>query len=111
MIHIDQEPDHVPRRPLAWSAGVAIVGIIASLGATIWLVGGQIADYLQVDSTRPARIESESYRVPTEGERLRQSSERILDEYGWADRARDTVDVPIDVAIAQYLKRLEEGTR
>jgi hypothetical protein len=66
---------------------------------------------LQVDTTRPTRIESESYRVPTEGERLRQSSERSLGDYRWSDRARETVTVPIDVAIALYLKRLEEGAR
>lgn len=104
MIHIEQEPDRVPAKPLAWSAGTIIVAIIASLGGTAWLIQGAITDALRVDEAHPDRIESTMFTTPAPAEALAGEAHAKLTTYGWVDRSRNTIRVPLDVAIEHYLE-------
>ncbi len=103
MIHIDQDPDQVPERPLRVSTFVIALAIVISVIATIVLIPGPVTDTLHVETTRPTRSEADPFVFETPAERLRANAERHLDSYGWVDRATGTIHVPLDVAIEHYL--------
>ncbi len=105
MIHIDQEPDYVPKRPLGWSAVIAVVAILGSILATIGLVRGRVLDVLHVTSTSPARIETTPFEERTEAEQMRIDADLHLTTYGWVDRRAGLIHVPLSVAIDSYLER------
>lgn len=103
MIPIDQEPDRVPRRVLAQSAIVIGAGIVASIFATLLLIAPYAGEIVRPSEKVPGPLDTGLFMVPTEGERERQAAEERLRSYGWVDRARGIVHVPIEVAIEQYL--------
>jgi hypothetical protein len=103
MIHIDQEIDQVPPRIIRRSALIVTIAIIVSIGATVLLEGGHVVDSVVIDTTRPERIETTPFPLASEAEKMRAAAELRLDTYGWADRARATIHVPLEVAIDQYL--------
>lgn len=102
MIDIDQESDLVPARPIRWSAIVFAGAIVASILATLVLVRHLHAPPESV-AARPAQIDATPFEVATEHEHQRAAADRRLDSYGWVDRARGTIHVPLDVAIERYL--------
>lgn len=102
MIDIDQETDLVPARPIRWSAIVVTAAIAASIVASLVLIRGLHAPPESV-AARPAQIDATPFALATEHEQLRAAADRRLDSYGWVDRARGTIHVPLDVAIERYL--------
>jgi hypothetical protein len=103
MIHIEQEPDHVPPRPLRWSLLIAIIALVASVAATLVLGAGRRGDVSRVERERPTRLASDPYQRTTEAERREVRARLRLDTYGWVDRAAGVIRVPLEVAIEDYL--------
>jgi hypothetical protein len=102
MIDIDQESDLVPARPNRWSAIVFAGAIALSILATFVLVRRLHAPSESV-AARPVQIDATPFVLATEHEHLRAAADRRLDSYGWVDRARGTIHVPLDIAIERYL--------
>ncbi|MDX2093326.1 MAG: hypothetical protein SFX73_36115 [Kofleriaceae bacterium] len=103
MIEIDQESDRVPVRPIRWSAILVTATIAVSIVATLALARRRLMEP-PVEDRRPAQIDSSLFVEPTEAEQLRFQADLRLDSYGWADRARGLIHVPLDVAIDHYLE-------
>lgn len=100
---IDQEPERVPRGLIRWSALVLLIMIVASIGATLLLGRGALREFSPVRSKIPARIDQELFLIPTESEQLQAEAQQRLQSYGWVDRTRGVIHVPIEVAIEAYL--------
>ena len=105
MIPIDQEPDLVPRNLIRESALVLGIAIAACIGATLLLGGHRLFAHVPVDTAPPARLDTELFQDQTEAERAKVAAAERLKQYGWVDRARGIIHIPIDVAIEQYLAR------
>ena len=103
MIEIDQEPDRVPLRPVRWSAVLVAAAIVVSIVATLVLAHRRLTEPAIADR-RPAQIDSTLFLAPTEAEQLRFQADLRIDTYGWADRTRGLIHVPLDVAIDHYLE-------
>lgn len=105
MIHIDQEPERIPRGLIKWSALLVIISIAASIGATIVLAGHRSLGEMSEPpaAKQPANFDHFLFALPTELELQAREEREHLRRYGWADRTRGTVHVPIDVAIELYL--------
>jgi hypothetical protein len=104
MIPIEQEPDRVPRGLVRISAAAVAIAIAASVGAVLLLARGVVGEVVRVDPRPPARIDVQLFDLPTEAERLQRRAEARLQRYGWIDRGRGIVHVPLDVAIELYLQ-------
>src|SRR5690606_9996361 len=100
---IDQEPERVPRGLIRWSALVLLIMIVASIGATLLLGRGSLRELSPVRSQIPTRIDRELFLIPTEFEQLQAEAEQQLRSYGWVDRERGVIHVPLEVAIEAYL--------
>jgi hypothetical protein len=103
MIEIDQEQDRVPLKPVRWSGVIVTAAIALSVVATIVLAFRQLRSE-PIAERRPTQIESTLFDEPTEAEQLRFQAELQLDIYGWVDRSRGLIHVPLDVAIDHYLQ-------
>jgi hypothetical protein len=103
MIEIQQEPDKVPRGLIRLATIVAVLSILGSIGATVLLGRGTLGELVVVESKSPARIERQPFQVYTEWEVLDRSSMQRLRGYGWVDRSRGIVHVPLEVATELYL--------
>lgn len=103
MIEIDQEHDRVPLKPIRWSAVLVTAAIALSIVATIVLAYRRLRSE-PVAERRPTQIETTLFHEPSEAEQLRFQAEIQLDTYGWVDRARGVIHVPLDVAIDHYLE-------
>jgi hypothetical protein len=99
MIPIEQEPDRVPRGLLRVSAVAVAIGIAASIGATLLLARGSLGEVMRVESRPPARLDARLFGLPTDAELLERRADERLRGYGWVDRGRGIVHVPLDVAI------------
>jgi hypothetical protein len=55
-----------------------------------------------------SNVHAELFERPLAGERLQQQQRKTLDRYGWVDRERGIVRVPIDVAIELVAKDAKE---
>jgi hypothetical protein len=104
MIPIEQEPDRVPRGLVRFSAAAVAIAIAASAGATLLLARGSLGEVMRVDSRPPARLDVQLFELGTEAERLSRLADERLRSYGWIDRGRGLVHVPLDVAIELYLE-------
>jgi hypothetical protein len=104
MIPIEQEPDRVPRGVVRISAVVVAAGIAASVGATLLLARGSLGEVLRAPPAPPARIDVRLFGLETEAERQYRLADERLRRYGWVDRGRGLVHVPLDVAIELYLE-------
>jgi hypothetical protein len=116
--HPPQEPDVVPGRTVT---GVGI-GVVVTVG-----LGVVIA--MSIGSCRSRRLghawvppmaspeiqgdinamETRPFSVEAQGLAAHQREDARLHGYGWIDRSRRTVHVPIDVAIDLYLKAQPGG--
>jgi hypothetical protein len=103
MIRIDQEPDRVPPRPIRWTAVLVALAIAFSIGATILLAGASVVETTTIHTTRPEQIETTPFVLESEAERMRAEADLRLETYGWTDRTKGTIHVPLDIAIDQYL--------
>ncbi len=92
---------------------VASVGVtVASIAAAAWLLprlGGGFHDYDEHDPPLPPDaaklgIYYDSIRDTADGERRHAAERRALESYGWVDRERGVVHVPIDAAIDMALR-------
>jgi hypothetical protein len=100
---IEQEPDELPRGLVGRSAVLIAVSIAASVAATVLLTGGRLGETVHVTSKPPARLDIAPFALPTAAELAREAVAARLAAYGWVDRARGTIHVPLDVAIELYL--------
>lgn len=104
MIPIQQEPDRVPRGLVRVAALVVVVGIVASIGATLLIGRGSLGEVVRVETRAPANIETIPFGLETEAElRIRLARQRLA-RYGWVDRQRGIVHIPIEHAIDRYLE-------
>ena len=101
---IQQEPDRVPRGLVRVSAVAVAVAIAASVGAVLLLGRGGLGEMGRVDSRPPENLDVELFQLEAPGERMRRLGDDRLGRYGWVDRARGLVHVPLDVAIELYLQ-------
>ena len=104
MIRIEQEPDRVPRGLIRLSALALAIALIASVGATLYLGRRHLRELTRVESSAPRNIETRPFELPTEAEQLARDAQARLRSYGWVDRDRGLVHVPLDVAIELYLQ-------
>jgi hypothetical protein len=103
MIHIDQEPDRVPRRTLEVSAVVIAIGIIASVVATVLVAGADLDEVKPIHTKPPARFDMQPFELPLDAEIIRAANTASLQTYGWTDRAHDVIHIPIAVATELYI--------
>ena len=108
MIEIEQEPDRVPPRVIRLSALVIAIAIGCSIGAVVLLAGPDLGEVAHPDVDPPERIDTQVFPLETPAEHARFDADVRLHAYGWADRARGLVHIPLDVAAEIYL---QEHTR
>lgn len=107
MKHPAQENDVVPGRKIGLvGIGIIVATVVCALVA--WGLGRNAlsagARVLGVPPN-PAAIENAPYIVEAQGLALTKRSEAYLASYGWVDRDRGIVHIPIDVAMQLYLAR------
>ena len=105
-MRIEQEPDRVPRGVVRASTLVVAIMILASIGAVLLLGRGDLREVLRARKGPPARIEETLYIAPTPLELLRGAQLQWLRGYGWVDRQKGIVHVPIEVAAELYLQEV-----
>jgi hypothetical protein len=103
MIEIQQEPDRIPPRVIRTTAIVIAVAIAASIGAAVMLAGPSLGAIAHPAVAGPERLDSQLFREATAAERGYQAADVRLHAYGWVDRSKGIVHVPLDVAIERYL--------
>lgn len=112
-----QQPDGIERRPLLVSALVVVLAIVAS-ALTVWLITlhyrgtvvawpGAAQRFLGTPEDVSA-LELHPFSERTAAERQRDSAMKQLAGYGWVDRERGLLRVPIDVAARLYLRAESE---
>jgi hypothetical protein len=102
-MRIEQEPDVVPRSLLTRSSMIVAISIAASIGATVILAAPFYGEVAKPFGDPPTRIDEEHFSERTAEERARAAADQRLDSYGWVDRERGIVHVPLAVAIELYL--------
>jgi hypothetical protein len=107
-MRIEQEPDVVPRSILTRSAIIVAISIVACVGATLLLAAPQLGEVVGATGEPPEKIDDRNFGPATDEELARASARQRLDSYGWVDRERGLVHVPLSVAIELYL---QEGRR
>ena len=116
MKHPPQEPDLVPSNlVVAAILGVIVaiaIGCVVAQGVATWrtaaLAGDPSAPAEQMQGI-PAEvnaIETPPFSVGAEGLEEHRVAADWLSSYGWIDRGRRIIHVPIDVAFDLYLARL-----
>ncbi len=103
MMPVEQEPDQVPRGLVRISAIAIAISVAASVGAVVLLGGRNLGETMRVDSAPPPRIDILPFELETDPERERRAARERLERYGWVDRQRRIIHVPIEVAIESYL--------
>lgn len=104
MIHIEQEPDRVPSRPIRVSVIVIAIAIAGSIGAVVLLAGPDLGEVVRPRVAPPERIDTQVFPLETPAEHARFDADVRLHAYGWVDRAHGIVHVPLDVATDLYLQ-------
>jgi len=118
MKHPPQEPDVIPGRTVT-GVGTGVV-ITLALGVVISLSIGrcrsrQLGHVWVPPPVSPAiqgdinAMETRPFSVEAQGLAEHQREEAQLHGYGWVDRSRRIVHVPIDVAIDLYLETQPGG--
>jgi len=100
---IEQEPDRVPRGLVRISAAAVAISIAASIGATLLLGRAGLYEARTPESPPSTHLDLRLFDLPTEAEQLWLRADARLQRYGWIDRSRGIVHVPLDVAIELYL--------
>ena len=117
MIHPPQEQNVVPGRRIA-VVGVAAIVATAAGAFVAYGIGSCRTRELATEGQAaqgpaiPADVhgmETRVFTVEAQGLDTHEQAEAQLTHYGWVDRDRGIVHVPIDVAFALYLSR-ERGT-
>jgi len=104
MIEIEQEPDRVPSRPIRASVIVIAIAIVCSIGAVVLLAGPDLGEVVHPRVEPPERIDTQLFPLETPAEHARFDADVRLHAYGWADRSRGLVHIPLDVAAEIYLQ-------
>lgn len=112
MKDIQQDAESLDTRPVRRSAAIVFVAVGLSLAATLlllWSGRGSVALYpgdkaweLSVPEDVHA-LELRTFRLQTAAERAAGSDRKRLTSYGWVDRSRRRVHIPISVAMELYL--------
>lgn len=100
---IEQEPDRVPPRLVRRAALVLGVMIAGSVGATELLGPNELGETDRLQDWRAAQIEIAPFQVRGAPEIAARRAALTLQQYGWVDRSRGLIHVPLDVAIEIYL--------
>lgn len=108
--HIEQESERVPGRPLAEAGVLTLIVTIACVLVAWWLGECGAAQLRATHSADQGDapeeiggIESGLLDDATVGELRRAALRERLNRWGWVDRSRGRVHVPVDVAIDLYL--------
>jgi hypothetical protein len=113
MIDVRQDPDHVPGRVVVLAAAVVIATIAVSVVAVALMTTGwrdqlrsnpQGAGWEERIPADVSHVEAAAFGRATDAERDAVAARLELTRYGWNDRARGRVHVPIDVAMRLYLE-------
>jgi hypothetical protein len=112
--HPAQEPDVVPGKAIA----TVIIGVVGSILLGVFVMAA-IEEYRSHAIHGDPRAAAEKMEVPEQvnaletqpfvlgahGTEANEHDERVLESYGWVDRDRGIVRVPITVAFDVYLAR------
>ena len=110
-----QEPDRIASRPVLTVVLATIVATAIGVLVAWWLEIGQLAQIRgDLPPTRPAQVPTEVNAMETapfarraQGLETNQAAEAWLGSWGWLDRERGLVHMPIDTAIDLYLSGQE----
>jgi hypothetical protein len=108
-----QEPDLIPTgKIVAVGIGALLVFVLGILGATvIWMRGSRA--YLpmgpapipeEVGRGEIGNIFQRSFEQQLDAQELRDDQRRQLEGYGWADRPRGVIHVPVEQAYEPVLR-------
>jgi hypothetical protein len=102
MISLRQQPDQVSRGPLVVSSLVVVGTILLCLG-TVWLLE---RNEPRVRNASPPAVMSLNtpFEEATLAERQARAERDRLAHYGWVDRSRGLVHIPVEVAARLYLR-------
>jgi hypothetical protein len=112
MIEIRQEPERVPVQVILMSV-VVVCGVMIAMSFVVLLLyrsswferGGRTLDKatrLQVPE-QASQVESHVFRLQTAAERGAHAAHIRLQRYGWVDRSKRRVHLPLSVATELYL--------
>ncbi|MCW5808601.1 MAG: hypothetical protein KIT31_39990, partial [Deltaproteobacteria bacterium] len=114
MKHPPQEPDVVNRHAIAMS-GIGVTVAIAVGVVVVFLLAGSSTRELAAGGatrrglpTEVSNVELAPFEAEAQGLEGNQYATHFLDTFGWVDRERGIVHVPIDTAIRLYLTRRRE---
>jgi hypothetical protein len=100
---IDQEPDRIPRGLTRIAAVVIGIMIGASIGATELIGPARIGETMWIGALPAPQIETTPFRMISAPEREARRAATVLQQYGWVDRSRGVIHVPLEVATELYL--------
>jgi hypothetical protein len=105
--HVEQEDENVPLRRVLVTL-LATIGVAVAAGCVAWLL---LRTYerdrapLVVPGEVPSGISHGLASVERRGQRLAAEADSVLATYGWVDRERGIVRIPIERAIAIVASR------
>ncbi len=111
---VRQDPDRVPGRLVVVAAIVVVVTIAVSVVAVVLMTGElrgklrsnpQGAAWEEHIPAQVGHVESAPFGDATDAEREALAAREHLASFGWVDRTRGRVHVPIDVAMDLYLQQ------
>ncbi len=114
MKHPPQEPDLVPGRKIAGVAAGVVASTIAGVLAAWGIARCDARDVEDERFTRRVRdeasvevngIERALFRIEAQGLEMNQRAAAHLSSYGWIDRDRGIVRIPIEAAFQVVLAR------
>ena len=104
--------DASARTLLAWGAGLVVV--LLSAGLSTWLFFDSLAAYAKRTDPKVSPLAAAESAQPPEPRLLtkepedladvRKEEDQVLDSYGWVDRERGVVRIPIERALALVAK-------
>jgi hypothetical protein len=103
--HPPSEEDRISTRTIVWvGVGSLVVFFLASLATTVYLrvtVGERPALPLppEVGQSKIGLVEQELFQLSFRGERERDAKRRHLESWGWVDREKGVVHMPIERAM------------
>lgn len=103
MTEIEQEPDRLPRGLIRIAALVLAFMIVASVIGTELLGPAELGETLHMERRASAQIEAVPFVAPTDSELETRRADAQLRTYGWVDRNRGVIHVPLEVATELYL--------
>ncbi|HET8936058.1 MAG TPA: hypothetical protein VFN67_21575 [Polyangiales bacterium] len=104
---MNQEAERVrPVATLSITAWVVLFGVLLSVVAALLLFARNRTLTQAESATEPTRpepevshVRSELFRAPGAAERLNAQQRQKLAQFGWVDRERQLVHIPIDLAM------------